>query len=213
MGKKQRRATLRQQRAEKDAQYRAALGVPDDDPLPAQAGISGSAGAARGGRGAAQRRSAPLRQPGLRVDKRPAAMLKLTSAQVRTVQCPRCLAPAGAPCRNSRGETYPTGHADRHRRAAAALGKRRGKNKDKSSGATGRPPAPRPAPDKQRRTEYAAQKQQRQRISGTPSTGGGHDPMAAVFTARRGTWVDNGDGVLRRLPGGNRMANKRADQR
>lgn len=26
--------------------------------------------------------------------------------------------------------------------------------------------------------------------------------MAAVFTVPRGTWVDNGDGVVRRLPGG-----------
>lgn len=44
-----------QTRAERDRQYRAALGIPDGQPLPAQIGTQASAGAARGGKGAAQR--------------------------------------------------------------------------------------------------------------------------------------------------------------
>lgn len=132
--KRERKAALAKQRARNDAEYRRQLGVGQGGELPFAIGSTGSAGSARGGRGAGTRKAAPYHQPGMHV-KRLRAQVQVTVAEVHGVKCPRCLASPGKSCRDGNGAEIIEGHGARWgaaRRAAARFAA-----KQKASGGGG----------------------------------------------------------------------------
>lgn len=113
-----RKKQLRQ--AARDAEYRQALGLPDAAPRSGALGSGHSP--APIGKGKPRKQSAePIYRGKRRVRNRGVTPqepnLPLTTEQLRSVRCPRCLARPGHPCRNQYGRVVSGGHTDRRWKA------------------------------------------------------------------------------------------------
>lgn len=164
-------------RSRDDQAYRRALGVAGSEPLPAQLGSGGSAGASRGGPGAGQRRKVRnYPQPGQHLIRRKPNQPKLTGVAARVVRCPRCLAGVDQPCRDQYGKAYGPGHAARRAKAAAVradLVHEKKRRKPKEPNLT--------AEQQAQRKIYRQAQKERESTSGPSSQGGKLDRTSAVL--------------------------------
>jgi len=173
MGSKKPQRLERRRKA--DNAYKRALGLAPGAQLPAELGTMASAGAARGGRGAAQRRQARKHPIGEGHGARTVAPRRgatpVTGAKAQIVPCPRCLAPTGQPCRDQTGKAYSASHAARQHRAGAAIRRRPELAPQRKPR---RPDKPAELSDAQQsqREVYRQQQAAREALTGSPTSKG-----------------------------------------
>lgn len=142
-----------------DVDYRRALGLPNDVPLPSKLGETSGTGGARGGiRGdrpserspfarSAEEAATRMPQPWDHIRLK---SIKLTPEQVRLVRCLQCRADVHALCRDESEAVSVAGHDDRRKRAWWE--RRHERRHSKHRGAKRRAPK-RPAPQSEPSTE------------------------------------------------------------